>query len=95
MEFTDSDKAYLRKQYGNEKAFQEDLPYLMIWADRTRYELLKKDGSLEKRISRASAIRLLGRNGWLSGIVRATFHWTAMRELPNGKLVYFDASRHC
>lgn len=93
MEFTDADKAYFLKQYGNEKAFQEDLPYLMIWADRTRYELLKEDGSLDKRITRATAIRLLGREGWLSGILRSTFHWTAMRNLPNGKMVYFDSSR--
>lgn len=93
MEFTEKDKAYFRKQYGNEKAFQEDLPYLMIWADRTRYELLKEDGSLDKRITRATAIRLLGREGWLSGILRSTFHWTAMRNLPNGKMVYFESRR--
>lgn len=43
-------------------------------------------------ISREKAIELLGREEYLSGIARSAFHFTAAREVSNGKIVYFDSS---
>ena len=44
-------------------------------------------------ISVDEAIKKLGVKTFLSGISRSAFHWTAMRETPNGKgKVYFDSS---
>ena len=96
MTFTNKDKQYLlEKIYGGVKqTFDEDLPQIEEAADVTTYTLYKGDKS-DGRISRTKAIALCGREGWLSGLSRAAFHWTAMREVK-GKLnlyVRFDAHK--
>lgn len=48
----------------------------------------------EVRISRAEAIRRLGRENFLSGISRAAFHWDADRQSEDGHHVYFDAKKY-
>lgn len=35
----------------------------------------------------------MDRETWLSGIGRATFHWSAARETRDGKTIFFDASK--
>ena len=47
-----------------------------------------------KRISRAKAIEILGRKGWLAGLSRSAFHWTcsAFNGTTNAT-VYLDSSR--
>ena len=93
MRLTETDKQYLlTKVYmGGKDAFTEDLPQIEAVAGVAKYELLKHDGSLLKPISRTAAIRLCGREGWLAGISRAAFHWTAMRETADGRMVWFNA----
>ena len=96
MEFTEEDKKYLlEKIYGGVKqTFEEDLRQIEDAADVTTYTLFKGDKE-EGRISRKKAIELCGREKWLSGLSRAAFHWTAMREVKGkeGQYVDFDARR--
>ena len=88
---TDADKEQVLKCYGgNHAQAAEDMPQIERTARKARYELLKSDGSLLRSIARHGAIRLLGREKWICGIVRAAFHWTAMRELEDGRMVYFE-----
>lgn len=54
---------------------------------KTSYEL---DGA---PIKRDEAIRLLGRETYLSGLSRSAFHATAARWTDDGREVYFDSSR--
>ena len=56
-------------------------------ADMTSYKLESR------RISRKQAIELLGMYDFLSGIARSAFHWTAVRETPDGKKVFFNSRR--
>ena len=102
MELTDTDKKYLlEKIYGDvKKTFEEDLPQIEEAADVTQYELVKyaKDnysGDYETNaISRKVAIGLLGRETWLSGLVRSAFHWTSTRTLGDGRrCVMFDSCK--
>ena len=44
-------------------------------------------------ISQATAITVLGRKQFLTGISRSAFHSTAARETEDGKTVLFDSSR--
>lgn len=44
------------------------------------------------KISRADAIKCLGREEYLSGICRSAFHFTAYRENIKGQSVHFDSS---
>lgn len=96
MTFNDNDKAYLLNAiYGGIKqTFEEDLPQIEDAADVTTYTLYKGDKK-EGRISREKAIELCGREKWLSGLSRAAFHWTAMREVKGKENEYvgFDARR--
>ena len=96
MEFTNDDKKYLlEKIYGGIKqTFDEDLRQIEDAADVTTYTLYKGDKK-EGRISRTKAIELCGREKWLSGLSRAAFHWTAMREVKGKENEYvgFDARR--
>ena len=94
---TNDDKKYLlEKIYGkeNKKTFVEDLWQIEDAADVTTYTLYKGDKS-DGRISRTEAIALCGREGWLSGLSRAAFHRTAMREVKGkeGQYVGFDARK--
>lgn len=44
-----------------------------------------------KKISQSDAIRILGRRGYLSGIARSAFHYTCVRNAPDGTPVFFDS----
>ena len=96
MEFTKQDKASLLKLYGGiQKTVDEDMEQLEEAADVTTYELCDADcRNVIRKISRATAIRRLGRENWLSGLVRSAFHSTAARETADGKnYILFDSSK--
>lgn len=102
MKFTDKDKKYLlEKIYGGiEQTFKEDLPQIEEAADVTKYSLVKYEEDnwrgkyTEHRISKTAAIKLVGREGWLSGLARSAFHWTACRTLDdNRRAVSFDSKK--
>lgn len=82
MKFTESDKAFL-KELGYSA---NDLWQIEKASKKTYY---KHDG---KRIGLNKVVELLGRKGFLSGLARSAFHWTACRETPDGRFVYFDSS---
>lgn len=99
MDFTEKDKATLLKIYGGvQKTLDEDIRQLEEAADVTKYtfEIPHKEKS-RKAISRNTAIKMLGRSAWLSGIVRSAFHWTAARLVDpkdeNKGIVSFDSRR--
>lgn len=70
MRLNDGDKRIL-KEYGY---IESDYKQIEYCCNHCTYS---QDG---KMISRTEAIDSLGRKVWLSGIARASFHRTAMRE---------------
>lgn len=47
-----------------------------------------------KRISRKNVIDLIGEEAWLSGLHRASFHYTATRCTKDNEEILFDARRY-
>lgn len=47
-----------------------------------------------KRISRKNVIDLIGEEAWLSGLHRASFHYTAMQCTKDNEEILFDARRY-
>ena len=84
MKLTLKDKAYL---YNNGYSL-EDVKQIECCIRHTIY-YDKED----KCISRKKAIEILGREKWLSGMSRSSFHWSAVRiNEDTNEEVYFDSS---
>lgn len=83
MKLTKSDKEYLKEIGYSENDFSQ----IERASGKSDYMYQRK------RIGQKKAIELLGRKGYLSGIARSAFHWTACRETPDGNLVYFNSFR--
>lgn len=83
MKLTEDDKQLLRSWNIEEREFAQIEEAFSV--SKTKYSL---NG---KRISRQKAIELLGREGYLSGIARSAFHYTAARETQTGDCVIFDS----
>ena len=62
-------------------------------ADKTVITLGNED-TTGKSISMRTASELLGRKAFLSGLNRSAFHFSAVREIGDGRLVYFDSSKY-
>ena len=83
------------------KLSSEDKILLLRWGYHTK-DFPQIEAALQARntkytmdgqtISQATAIAVLGREQFLSGISRSAFHTTAAREKENGKTVFFDSS---
>ena len=86
MKLTKEDKKLL-KGCGVE---EEDFDQIERATKKTVYELKDKDGTRE--ITQEEALRILGREEFLSGISRSSFHYSAVRE-NGGKRIYFDSSK--
>lgn len=84
MKFTDEDKKMLLS-LGYEP---EDIPQI---EDATVTVKLKTEDG--KKINVDTAIKILGRREFLSGISRSAYHFSASRVSDSGKKVYFDNSR--
>lgn len=84
MKLTNKDKDYLISiGYINED-------FAVIENASIRFELIINDVSI--KISQKEVVKILGRNNFLTGIGRATFHSSAMRHIesiPN-VFVYFS-----
>lgn len=89
MKLTRSDKAYLLSVGCPESDFRQ----IEEAAGKTVYEHFPVCGPARK-ISRETAVELLGREKFLSGLCRSAFHWSAMRTASDGSEVYFDSSRY-
>ena len=92
MKFTEEHKQILRN-FGHP---EEDMWQLeeATKNGNTTYTLCSADNSVkEKRISAKKCIELLGLKGFLSGISRSAFHWSASREVDDVLSIYFDSSK--
>lgn len=84
MQLTEKDKAlFLSKGYT-----ESDLPQLQDAANEVRLTLINGDD--EQRTTKREAIRILGRETFLSGIGRSAFHASCIRDSSDGQSVYFD-----
>lgn len=92
MKLTKKDKDYiLNHVYGGiEPAFNEDIQQIEEAAEKTTYSFYK--GEEEIPLSRPQVIKKIGRSGWLSGICRSAFHFTACRVADDGTEIIFDSS---
>lgn len=84
MKLTNKDKNYLLSiGYKNED-------FAVIENTSICYELIINDISI--KINQKEIVKILGRNNFLSGIGRATFHASAMRYIENipNVFVYFE-----
>ena len=106
MKFTSDDRVTLLKCYGAQDGdeastkravmqLEEDICQLAAAAAVTTYELCDADGrEVIRKISKTEAIRRLGREGWLAGLVRSAFHMSAMRQtVDNKNYVGFNSRR--
>lgn len=85
MKLTNRDKEILRK-WGHS---EDDLKQIEEATRKTIYELNGKE-----KISCQDAVKLLGREIFLSGISRSAFHLLALRDVKNGSnFVIFDSSK--
>lgn len=85
MKLTENDKNYLRS-LGND---DEDIQQIEE-ATQKRYTQYTLNGA---PLSRESAIQLLGKEKYLSGIARSAFHVTARRVTDNGEDIMFDSKK--
>ena len=84
MKLTNKDKNYLLS------IGYKCIDFAVIESTSIRFELIINDVSI--KISQKEIVKILGRNNFLSGIGRATFHASAMRHIestPN-VFVYFS-----
>ena len=85
MQLTEEDKRLLRKIGYRKKDFPQ-----IEKAMQTKYT---KYDYRHKRISRAKAIELLGREKFIYGLSRSAFHWSACQITSEGEEVGFDSCR--
>ena len=95
MTFGKKDLETLLKIYGGHRKFlAEDLPQIELAADMTAYSFGTNDSN-ERTITRIGTIRKIGRQAWISGLVRSAFHRTAIRYVDDSDeskgYVYFDS----
>ena len=83
MKLTSMDKELL-KNWGHE---DEDCNQIERATTKTTYK------SDNKKISLDEALKILGRETYLSGISRSAFHFSAYRQNEKGVAVLFDSSK--
>lgn len=82
MKLTNADTKYLE----GIGVPEEDFGQIEEAAAVTKYTLFDADARMELgRIPKTEAVKRLGREGWLNGLARSAFHWTAMRQTADKK----------
>ena len=79
---------------------RKNIQLLKDWGEKDKdieqikraYKKLKLYDENNERIHKDEAIKKIGIKEFLSGLVRASFHFTAFREYENGKGILFDCS---
>lgn len=89
MKIPEKDKERLRGQGYTD----DDLDQIAAVGRYTTYSLHNDETGVNKRISAAKAMDILGWDTFLSGITRSAFHLVATREGSNGNVVLFDSSK--
>lgn len=84
-----------RVKLGRNGYSQDDIEQIDRAIPMTDYRLFEKDADMStkkgRKISVKKARTLLGTEEFLSGIGRSTFHWTSIRDLPDGRKILFDS----
>ena len=84
------------------KLSNEDKQLIMSWGHKEEdlKQIERATGTTKttyevegKKISLNEALEILGREQYLSGICRSTFHWSACRENEKNQTVYFNSSK--
>lgn len=87
MKLTEADRILLKKWgYSN-----EDIPQIEKAIGVSKYYLYKNQED-STPISSPKALKLLGKEKFLSGIARSAFHYSALRENNNVQIL-FDSKR--
>ena len=58
----------------------------------SRYTDIQRDGKDEREITIKEALNKLDRKAFLSGIARSAFHYSAVRNYGDKRMIYFDSS---
>lgn len=92
MKLTEEDKQILRSWNYTEQNIEQIKRFL----GKTVYKFVDDENGTSERISATKASELLDRKDFLSGLARSTFHWTAVRELPNNENahVFFNSGNY-
>ena len=95
MKLTEEHKKILR-EFGHPESDMWQLEEA-IKNGNTVYTLRSDDHAAKsikpRRISTKECIKLLGIKGFLSGISRSAFHWSASREVDEALVIDFDSSK--
>lgn len=89
MKLTPDDKQLL-SQWGN---LDNDIEQICEAIRRTTYTAYATDSKKGRRVSANTAVKILGRKEFLSGISRSAFHFDAIRENVDGIKVSFDSRK--
>ena len=89
MKLTFEDRHLLRS-WGNS---EQDIKQIAEAIRKTTYTAYTAGSTRGKRISADTAVEILGRKVFLSGIGRSAFHFTAMRENDEHTRVLFDSHK--
>lgn len=91
MKFLTKDKIYLRSIGVSDMDFNQ----MEKASTKTIYTMCEVGSDVEKKINRKEAISILGREKYLCGLHRSSFHRTATQINEDETLiVYFDSSRY-
>ena len=92
MKFTEEHKKILR-DFGHPESDMWQLEEATKNGN-TVYTLRSRDHSVKnRRIGTKECIELLGIKGFLSGISRSAFHWSASREIDDVLGIHFDSRK--
>lgn len=80
---------YLLNKCGERK---EDIPQVLKAQKIAQFYYSKETEIEDKKISCEEAYRLLGFETFWSGIDRAAYHWTAVRNINEKELIFIDCS---
>lgn len=82
MKLTNEDKKQLKENGYTEN----DFPQIerAMQKSITTYKVFNLKTEKSEKISREQAIKILGRDVWLSGIARSAFHWDTSRDNMRG-----------
>ncbi|RHU02394.1 hypothetical protein DW711_10760 [Ruminococcus sp. AM27-16] len=84
IKLSESDKNYFKKR----GYLDQDIPQI-----ERAIEVMQYENENDKKVSTKYVLDNMDRETWLSGIGRASFHWSAARETRDGKTIFFDASK--
>ena len=90
MKLTQREIDYLKNQCGEKDSDVNQIKRVI--SNRNLKITIIENGKI-RRISYVLAKRLLGWERFMSGVDRASFHWSSARETKDGRVIHFDASR--